>query len=1161
MRQIIRAAAVLAVTIAGAGCARPRQAGPAETPRHAALVEFTGTVDPLAGRLTLTANGAAGAARILAVIPVVQDGVPGSGPADTVELVTAGAATTENGCGADWSLDGTVDLRSFFAASALRGVYVEITRIDTGREACNSAPATGGLSDQYGLFSYGDLAPLGVATALWRFRLPTTAPFTFTGRVVADIVDGLAPVTRADPPGGLYDGAVSVTLACSDGGSGCAATYYTTDGSDPTTASSRYVGAVTVAEALTLRYFSVDAAGNAEPPRLDAYVLDTTAPTVTEVAPRRQEGDVATAAVVEVRFSEPMAPATVQGALSLVGPVGPVAGQVGQVDGTRWRFTPAAPLDAATSYAVAVSGAARDLAGNAVAAFSSRFSTATPVLAVSGAGSAPYRALSIAYDAQGNGVALFCTSSAASGRAGKLLYASYDAASDAWSAEHVLATDLSAGVVFLPARVVSNGATFLAVWQVRAGPIRAALITGGLAGPVTELAPNGNLTYPPPTFDVAANGARYAAVFVDGAVLKMRTHDGAAWDAAGATTLSETYQAINPVIAPRGSSWVAAWGEGNYALRTGSYDAASRTWTTAQLPGASGSAYIVAPAIASNGSTVVVGWGTTTGPVMASTDTGAGFGAAVNVSNGSGDGAYALSAAANGGRFAIAWRDRYSGGASAYGALFDGSAWSGASQLEWRNGAVKNVRVAPSGTGFAAAMEIADTTASGSPSSIWMNPTTSGGYWSSINQTQVESLATHATDLVVAQRGPGVALAWTQDDGTRHQVRLVSHGAAGFGATVPLANPGQPGGSGDVRLASGGAGDVAAVWTQDHRGARAVFAALRSGGTWSAPVLISLSADSPAVASNGVGFMIAYVERDVTGAALGVRVVAFVNGVPGAVTSFDCGGYAAPQPVLASDGSGYVVAWRYGVSAAGLRAAIRPAATTTWESPRDLAVSSVSAVAVAGRPGAYMVTWREDSRLMARGVTAPAPQGPWTWDAAAAWLGYSASQALAANPSAFGLAWYDSASLPAGPRVAVHVAGSWQPAASAGASPPYCTRVQLGASATGFLALAGCTDGLRETSYRGSWTTPALVGAPTTALAISSDGEGYKILTRPTDGTGTSLSAIDVASDGTVWPARALATGTQPSLSAAFDGTQHVAAWLEEGSDPTIDVVRARAGY
>jgi hypothetical protein len=98
--------------------------------------------------------------------------------------------------------------------------------------------------------------------------------------------DTTAPTTRADPAGGTFTAATSVTLTCEDrGGSGCAATHYTTDGSTPTTGSPQYSAPLAIAATTTLKFFSVDAKGNAEAVKTETYTFpgpaDTTAPTVS----------------------------------------------------------------------------------------------------------------------------------------------------------------------------------------------------------------------------------------------------------------------------------------------------------------------------------------------------------------------------------------------------------------------------------------------------------------------------------------------------------------------------------------------------------------------------------------------------------------------------------------------------------------------------------------------------------------------------------------------------------------------------------------------------------------------------------------------------------------------------------------------------------------
>jgi peptidoglycan/xylan/chitin deacetylase (PgdA/CDA1 family) len=101
-------------------------------------------------------------------------------------------------------------------------------------------------------------------------------------------VDGLAPTTtircnNATCSTGWYTSNVSITLTATDnsGGTGVAATYYTTDGSTPTTSSTRYTGAFNVTQTRTVKFFSVDVAGNAEAVNSQLVRIDGAPPTTT----------------------------------------------------------------------------------------------------------------------------------------------------------------------------------------------------------------------------------------------------------------------------------------------------------------------------------------------------------------------------------------------------------------------------------------------------------------------------------------------------------------------------------------------------------------------------------------------------------------------------------------------------------------------------------------------------------------------------------------------------------------------------------------------------------------------------------------------------------------------------------------------------------------
>lgn len=235
-------------------------------------------VAPVPGRSALRVSSALGAPG-WELVPVVQDGRPHQGPADTAELVTLSVAVIPDGCGPGVpAFEGIVELNSFYAAHRLVEPYVEITGLSPmGHEACNSAASPDPeLGNDLGLFRYADLAAGSAAsgaTAAWRFRLPDMLPFTFTGRVVAKVEDGQAPVTRAAPAGGAYGAeGQSVTLSCEDGASGCAATWWSLDGSAP---SRPYVGPIPVFSTAELCFASVDAAGNVEAPRCERYEVDT----------------------------------------------------------------------------------------------------------------------------------------------------------------------------------------------------------------------------------------------------------------------------------------------------------------------------------------------------------------------------------------------------------------------------------------------------------------------------------------------------------------------------------------------------------------------------------------------------------------------------------------------------------------------------------------------------------------------------------------------------------------------------------------------------------------------------------------------------------------------------------------------------------------------
>ncbi len=73
------------------------------------------------------------------------------------------------------------------------------------------------------------------------------------------VVDTIAPTVAISPNGGSFTSAQTVTITSNDAN---AAIYYTTDGSTPTSSSTKYAGPVSVSRTLTLRALAIDNAGN-----------------------------------------------------------------------------------------------------------------------------------------------------------------------------------------------------------------------------------------------------------------------------------------------------------------------------------------------------------------------------------------------------------------------------------------------------------------------------------------------------------------------------------------------------------------------------------------------------------------------------------------------------------------------------------------------------------------------------------------------------------------------------------------------------------------------------------------------------------------------------------------------------------------------------------
>lgn len=279
----------------------------------------------------------------------------------------------------------TVGIATFILATDLGTILPRSVSYDPATATVTISPAS--------VLAYSTwyvVSAVGVKGASGETLAPGGFAYTFRTQLAPDVTP---PTTAASPPGGYYNTPQSVTLTCTDnlGGTGCAGTWYTLDGSTPTVASTRYAVPISIAASSTLRFFSVDAQGNAETPRQEVYVLDTTPPTLTGSDPANLATGVPVNKIISATFSEAMKASTLGPATVTVDNGVAVAVSYAAGPPSVATITPAERLACNTTYHVTIGAGATDLAGNALVqpatfAFTTTADCQEPVTTASPAG-------------------------------------------------------------------------------------------------------------------------------------------------------------------------------------------------------------------------------------------------------------------------------------------------------------------------------------------------------------------------------------------------------------------------------------------------------------------------------------------------------------------------------------------------------------------------------------------------------------------------------------------------------------------------------------------------------------------------------------------------------------------------------------------------------
>lgn len=225
------------------------------------LVTTVALAVPAWAFLSVSSSGATAAAR---VATLGTPGVATSGVSPTSVTFTVSAPATgptPNG---------------YRVARTAPSAVASVCTVSGANGSCTDTAPVAGQTNTYAVYAVlaGSAweSPVPAATSVAVPNGDTTPPVTTASQ---------SPVPNA---AGWSSTDVVVTLSASDA-SGVAGTWYTTDGSTPTTSSTRYAGPFTVSSSATVRYFSKDTAGNTEAVKALAVQIDRTTPTVAVTSP------------------------------------------------------------------------------------------------------------------------------------------------------------------------------------------------------------------------------------------------------------------------------------------------------------------------------------------------------------------------------------------------------------------------------------------------------------------------------------------------------------------------------------------------------------------------------------------------------------------------------------------------------------------------------------------------------------------------------------------------------------------------------------------------------------------------------------------------------------------------------------------------------------
>lgn len=287
---------------------------------------------------------------------------------DTLAPATPGApdldAASDSGSSPTDNI--TNDTTPTFSGSAEAGSTVELFK---GATRLGSATASAG-----GSYSVSVNSPLASGNHSVTVKATDAAGnASAESAPLAVNIDTVAQKTSANPKGGLYNAAKSVSLSSEAG----AKIYFTTNATtpDPNDPNDLYSGPISINTKTTLKSLAVDVAGNTSQVATESYTFDTAAPRVSSRSPLTNATGVAPSSNVRVTFNE--AVKNVSGATFKLKQGTTVVPAVVSYNATTRTATlnPNANLASGKKYTVTLGAGIKDGVGNSLAPTSWSFTT------------------------------------------------------------------------------------------------------------------------------------------------------------------------------------------------------------------------------------------------------------------------------------------------------------------------------------------------------------------------------------------------------------------------------------------------------------------------------------------------------------------------------------------------------------------------------------------------------------------------------------------------------------------------------------------------------------------------------------------------------------------------------------------------------------------